>query len=59
MSAGQATSYMIGKREIDSLRALAKLRIAERFDIRYFHHQVLKNGSIFLPMLREQIKQWL
>ena len=56
---GQATSYMLGKREIESLRAEAKARLGERFDIREYHWQVLKSGSITLPMLRSQINDWI
>lgn len=59
MSPGQATAYMLGKAEIESLRALAKERLGERFDIKQFHHQVLKNGFISLSLLREHINRWL
>ncbi|HRE31662.1 MAG TPA: DUF885 family protein, partial [Candidatus Berkiella sp.] len=41
MLPGQATSYMLGKREIESLRTLAKKQLGERFDIREYHNQVL------------------
>lgn len=59
MLAGQATSYMLGKREIESLREQAKQSLGRNFDIRRFHEQVLKSGSITLPMLREQINEWI
>lgn len=59
MLPGQATSYMLGKREIDNLRQEAKERLKEHFDIRQFHNQVLKEGTVTLPMLKEQINQWL
>ncbi|MBN9286846.1 MAG: hypothetical protein BGO43_05170 [Gammaproteobacteria bacterium 39-13] len=59
MTPGQATSYMLGKREIENLRQLAKVSLGERFDIREYHYQVLKNGAVTLPMLRAQIEAWL
>lgn len=59
MMPGQATSYMLGKREIESLRELAKQRLGSKFDIREYHNQVLKQGAVTLPMLRAQIETWL
>ncbi len=59
MIPGQATAYMLGKREIESLRSLAENKLQEKFNVKEFHTQVLKNGSVTLPMLREQIEKWL
>lgn len=56
---GQATSYMLGNLTILSLRRDAERRLGSRFDIRAFHDQVLGNGSVTLPMLREQVERWL
>jgi len=59
MLPGQATSYMLGKREIELLRHLSENTLKSNFDIREFHAQVLKNGALSLPMLKEQIMDWL
>lgn len=59
MMPGQATAYLLGKLEIESLRQLAKKQLGDRFDIRQFHNQVLKNGVVSLAILREQIEKWL
>ncbi|CEG61579.1 conserved protein of unknown function [Legionella micdadei] len=59
MLPGQATAYMLGKAEIEDLRALAKKQLKDRFDIREFHNQVLQNGSLSLPVLRVVIENWL
>lgn len=59
MIPGQATAYMLGKREIEALRQLAQQTLGNDFDIRQFHNQVLKNGAITLPMLRSHIQDWL
>ena len=59
MLPGQATSYMLGKREIEDLQKLSQKQLGDKFSYREFHNQVLKNGTVTLPMLREQILQWI
>lgn len=56
---GQATAYTIGMLEILRLRAHARERLGERFDLRAFHEVVLTNGSVPLPVLGEQVEQWI
>jgi uncharacterized protein (DUF885 family) len=59
MMPGQATAYLLGKNEIQRLRQEAQKRLADRFDIRQFHNQVLKNGVVSLSILKAQIEAWL
>ncbi len=59
MLPGQATSYMLGKLEIENLRQQAKDKLGGNFDIRQFHNQILKNGVVTLPMLQTQVEAWL
>jgi uncharacterized protein (DUF885 family) len=56
---GQATAYMVGRLQIDSLRARAEARLGPRFDIRAFHDHVLENGSVPLGMLRTHVEAWV
>jgi uncharacterized protein (DUF885 family) len=56
---GQATAYMVGRLEIDSLRARSQARLGSRFDIRAFHDHVLENGSVPLGMLRTEMEAWV
>jgi uncharacterized protein (DUF885 family) len=56
---GQLAAYDTGGLEIMALRREAKTQLGDCFDIKAFHDQVLKNGAITLPMLREQIKHWI
>jgi uncharacterized protein (DUF885 family) len=56
---GQATAYMIGRIEIERLRAEAEQRLGKRFDIRAFHDRVLEDGSVPLGLLRANIERWL
>lgn len=55
---GQALAYKVGQREIQALRAEAQVRLGARFDIRRFHHEVLRHGAIPLPTLRMMIERW-
>jgi uncharacterized protein (DUF885 family) len=56
---GQLTSYDTGGIEFFALREKAQKALGDRFDIRAFHDQLLKYGSVTLPMLREIIDHWI
>ena len=49
---------MTGKREIVRLRERARKALGPRFDLRAFHHAVLRNGAIPLTLLDDEIKRW-
>ena len=55
----QLTAYDTGALEILALREQARRELGERFDIREFHDQVLADGAITLPMLRQVIEHWI
>ncbi|HEX3965463.1 MAG TPA: DUF885 domain-containing protein [Trebonia sp.] len=55
---GQALAYVTGKREITRLRERAQQALGPRFDIRQFHHAVLRNGAIPLSSLDDEIERW-
>jgi uncharacterized protein (DUF885 family) len=48
---GQATSYMVGRLEIERIRHRAEQRQGDRFDVRRFHSAVLDGGSLPLGVL--------
>ena len=52
---GQATSYMIGRLEIDRIRREAEQRQGDRFDVRRFHSAVLDSGSLPLGVLERVV----
>jgi uncharacterized protein (DUF885 family) len=56
---GQATSYMIGRLEIQRLRALAQQRLGSRFSAAAFHDIVLGSGMTPLEQLARSIDAWL
>ncbi len=55
---GQALAYVTGKREIVRLRERAQHTLGPRFDLRQFHHAVLRNGAIPLSLLDDEIGRW-
>lgn len=55
---GQAVSYMIGRLEIQRMRAEAETAMGERFDIKGFHDAVLGSGLVTLPTLDRVVKEW-
>ena len=55
---GQALAYVTGRREIVRLRKRAEQTLGPRFDLRRFHHAVLRNGAIPLTLLDDEIERW-
>jgi uncharacterized protein (DUF885 family) len=56
VSPGQASSYMVGRLEIQRMRAEAEQRQGDRFDIRRFHSAVLDSGSLPLGVLDKVVR---
>ncbi|TQV87513.1 DUF885 domain-containing protein [Aliikangiella coralliicola] len=56
---GQALSYKLGEIKIRELRAKAEKALEGKFDIRLFHDEILKNGSIPLAVLESQIDDFI
>jgi uncharacterized protein (DUF885 family) len=55
---GQALSYMVGRLEIQRVRADAERRLGGRFDIRAFHDTVLGSGPLPLTVLEQVVSDW-
>jgi uncharacterized protein (DUF885 family) len=56
---GQALAYMVGRREIVRLRALASDRLGTAFDLRQFHDLLLRVGMLPLPALARTVERWI
>jgi len=56
---GQALAYKLGQVELLQLRAEARERQGDRFDIRRFHDVVLGEGALPLPALRQVVERSL
>lgn len=58
-SPGQALSYMIGRIEIQRMRAEAESALGDNFDIKGFHDVVLGSGLVTLPTLDRMVADWV
>ncbi len=56
---GQALSYKLGEIAIVRLRTQAEQELGPRFDVKGFHDAVLKQGSVPLPVLEQQIQAYI
>jgi uncharacterized protein (DUF885 family) len=56
---GQALAYKIGQLKILEIRRNAEERLGDAFDIREFHAQLLKDGSMPLAMLEAKMNSWV
>jgi uncharacterized protein (DUF885 family) len=56
---GQALAYKIGQLKIQELKDRAKKELGDSFDIKDFHHEVLKRGALPLDILEQYIDEWI
>jgi uncharacterized protein (DUF885 family) len=56
---GQALAYKIGQLKISELRAKARQTLGDKFDIRDFHDELLKDGALPLDQLEGKMNAWL
>jgi uncharacterized protein (DUF885 family) len=56
---GQALAYMIGKLKFDELRARARAKLGNKFDLRRFHNMLLDQGALPLDVLDRLADEWI
>ena len=56
---GQATAYKVGQLRITAMRAMAAQMLGDRFDVKAFHSQVLRDGALPLAVLQAKIDRWV
>lgn len=55
---GQATTYKIGSMFLQSMRKKYTKQLGKNFNIADFHDQILKNGSLPLAILENNLENW-
>jgi uncharacterized protein (DUF885 family) len=56
---GQALAYKVGQMKIRELRTRAENALGDKFDVREFHDQILKDGSLPMSVLDAKIDRWI
>jgi uncharacterized protein (DUF885 family) len=56
---GQACGYKIGELKIRELRQRAVDQLGDKFNLKKFHTEILKNGPLPLHMLENYIDSWI
>lgn len=56
---GQALSYKVGELKILEIRARAEKSLGAKFDVRAFHHEVLKDGGMPLQIFEAKMDTWI
>lgn len=56
---GQALAYKVGQLKIAAIRSKAEAALGDKFNIKDFHTEVLKDGAMPLSMLEAKIDRWV
>jgi uncharacterized protein (DUF885 family) len=56
---GQALGYKVGELRIEALRRRAERALGRRFDVKRFHHEILRDGAVPLDLLDAKIDRWI
>jgi uncharacterized protein (DUF885 family) len=56
---GQALAYKVGQLKIRAIRDDAEARLGDKFDVKAFHTEVLRDGAMPLSMLGSKINRWI
>lgn len=56
---GQALAYKVGQLKIREIRDNAEARLGDKFDVKEFHTEILKDGAMPLSMLESKLERWV
>ena len=51
--------YVVGNLEFLQLKAAAKERLGEAFDVKEFHRLILETGPVPFSLLEKQMNMWM
>ncbi|MGZ8454534.1 MAG: DUF885 family protein, partial [Candidatus Binatia bacterium] len=55
----QALTYKIGQLAISAIRVKAETALGNRFDLRAFHDELLKDGALPMSVLQAKMARWI
>jgi uncharacterized protein (DUF885 family) len=56
---GQALAYKVGQLKIREIRNKAEAALGDKFNVKDFHTEVLKDGPMPLSMLESKLDRWV
>ena len=56
---GQALAYKIGQLKIREIRDKAEAALGDKFNVKDFHSEILKDGAMPLSMLEAKLDRWV
>jgi uncharacterized protein (DUF885 family) len=56
---GQALAYKVGQLRIREIRINAEDRLGDKFDVKAFHTEILRDGAMPLSLLEAKIGRWM
>lgn len=56
---GQGTAYMVGEAKFSEYRTKVKDKLGEKFNVRDFHYEVLRQGELPMMCLAKQIDDYI
>ena len=56
---GQALAYKVGQLKIREIRSKAEAALGDKFSVKVFHTEVLKDGAMPLSILEVKIDLWV
>ena len=56
---GQALAYKVGQLKIREIRNKAEAALGDKFNVKDFHTEVLKDGAMPLSILEAKVDRWI
>jgi len=56
---GQALAYKVGQLKIREIRNKAEAALGDKFSVKAFHTEILKDGAMPLSILEAKVDRWV